>query len=475
MATGRILLEQNRPQEAVEVLQKHLLHADGNAKYLGLLRDAMNARIMELQRLQANPQEIESLRRQLAILDRGNGPTPPKEAPSAIEPVVALDPTPGTKTANNNASKGDPFQQVPLDRQAKVEAPVLEPTPETPSVSKSRERAMQAYDQKKYREANQLFKQAAASDLTDEEKLAWGYAKLHEVSTILNQTGDAAVPVAKLQTETRQALELGGEKLNQWGQQVLAELGKRQATPSAPEAIPQGWEVIETANFRIVHCKQAELAQEIARGSELARSAMYERWSGPVASTWVPKCDVWLHIDGASYSQATGQRQTSPGHSTIDLKGKKVLSRRIDLRADAGDTLDTILPHEVTYLIVQELFADQPLPRWAEVAMTVMSEPPSQVSRYLRAVPKLAKEKRLLPVAKLLSSTEFPDEANATPFFVESVSLVDYLVRLKGAKAFAVFLREAPRRGYDKALQTHYGIKDTTELQERWLKFAGGQ
>ena len=51
-------------------------------------------------------------------------------------------------------------------------------------------------------------------------------------------------------------------------------------------------------------------------------------------------------------------------------------------------------------------------------------------------------------------------------------SLVAYLVELKGAKAFAAFLREAPRRGYAKALTTHYGFKDAAELQAKWLRHA---
>ena len=57
---------------------------------------------------------------------------------------------------------------------------------------------------------------------------------------------------------------------------------------------------------------------------------------------------------------------------------------------------------------------------------------------------------------------------------VGSVSLVDYLVKLKGPKAFALYLRESPRRGYEEALQRHYGFKDAAELQEKWLRAAAG-
>ena len=54
------------------------------------------------------------------------------------------------------------------------------------------------------------------------------------------------------------------------------------------------------------------------------------------------------------------------------------------------------------------------------------------------------------------------------------MSLVSYLVELKGPKAFTAFLQEGPRRGYAKALTTHYGFKDPAELQDRWVKHTLG-
>ncbi len=63
-----------------------------------------------------------------------------------------------------------------------------------------------------------------------------------------------------------------------------------------------------------------------------------------------------------------------------------------------------------------------------------------------------------------------------TAFYAESVSLVAYLVEVRGPKAFAEFLREAPRRGYAKAIVSHYGFKDTMDLQDHWLRHVmGGQ
>ena len=105
-----------------------------------------------------------------------------------------------------------------------------------------------------------------------------------------------------------------------------------------------------------------------------------------------------------------------------------------------------------------------------------MSESPEGVARYRRAVPVLLKEKKLFAVGPFLDRPGFPDQASVTAFYAQSVSLVSYLVELRGPKAFAAFLREAPRRGYAKALTSHYGFKDAPDLQDRWVRHAlGGQ
>jgi len=69
---------------------------------------------------------------------------------------------------------------------------------------------------------------------------------------------------------------------------------------------------------------------------------------------------------------------------------------------------------------------------------------------------------------------EFPPAEAVTPFYVQSVSLVDYLVSLKGARAFTLFMVEAPRYGMEKSLQRQYGIPNVQELEQRWLRHAVG-
>ena len=183
-----------------------------------------------------------------------------------------------------------------------------------------------------------------------------------------------------------------------------------------------------------------------------------------------PRCDVYLHPSAAEYTKATGK--TGLGHSTVGRAAGRIASRRIDLRADEPALLDGPLPHEVTQVLLSDLFAEQPLPRWAMIGMAALSESPQEVGRYRQSIPGLLKGGKLEYVGPFLDREGFGDPKEITAFYAQSVSLVAYLVEQKGPKAFAAFLREAPRRGYAKVLTTHYEFKDAAELQSRWLRHA---
>jgi hypothetical protein len=145
------------------------------------------------------------------------------------------------------------------------------------------------------------------------------------------------------------------------------------------------------------------------------------------------------------------------------------VGRRIDLRLDGPAIIDNALPSEVTQVVLAELFADQPLPRWAMVGMAALSESPEGVARYQRAIAGLLRDQKLVAVGPFLDQSGFPEAGVVTAFYAESVSLVSFLVELKGPKSFALFLREAPRRGYGRALAAHYGFKDPSDLQDKWV------
>jgi hypothetical protein len=56
-------------------------------------------------------------------------------------------------------------------------------------------------------------------------------------------------------------------------------------------------------------------------------------------------------------------------------------------------------------------------------------------------------------------------------FYGESVSLVEFLVSLRGTQAFTIFLNEGLRYGYEKALQREYGLRGFADLEKQWGQY----
>ena len=104
------------------------------------------------------------------------------------------------------------------------------------------------------------------------------------------------------------------------------------------------------------------------------------------------------------------------------------------LALDDAGLLETTLPRNRLCRGVRPV-PEQPPARWSVIGMSILAESPAEVAHFLRAVPRLAREKKLFAARDLLQLAEFPEAGRITPFYVASVSLVDFLVRLKGAHA----------------------------------------
>lgn len=473
LAAAREHLRQQRPAEAVSVLEAELVNADGNPQYLATLKDAYAAHLRNLQLQRADAAVIDSVRRRLQAVGGSTSDASPAGPRSEGQGGAAADIRP---PAPPPPPIPDPPESVPL---AAVKAPVAEdpfqqPVRKDAGAGNELARASAAFAAKHYPQAAGLFAEAdrKKQPFTPAQRDEWAYCRLHAVAVRLNRGAEANAALPELGREAEEAMRLASDRLKPFGTQVLDEIRRR--GPAGPVSVPAGWQVVEAGSFRVLHRGAPAVAAEVSRTAEAARGAMYERWAGPAGGPWAPRCDIFLHPTGAEYARATGKPADQAGHSTVGVKGERVVSRRIDLRADDPALLDGTLPSEVTQVLLAELYAEQPLPRWAVVGMSALAESPEGVARYQRAVPGLLKEKQLFAVGPFLDRAGFPAPDAVTAFYAESVSLVAYMVSLRGPKAFAAFLREAPRRGYAKALATHYGIKDPAELQERWVRHVMG-
>ena len=237
----------------------------------------------------------------------------------------------------------------------------------------------------------------------------------------------------------------------------------------------RGRMIVETRNLRILGLGSGPDALRWASECERLRSALREKWLGnPSSADWSPKCELMLHSTAAAYLKAVGaDHADTAGASTLELEGRRVVARRIDIRADRPGWLNGALAHELTHLVLAEEFAQGELPLWAEEGMAVLADPDAKQQLHLRDLQQgwlQGAERRL---AELLADGGLANRQETPVFYGQSLSLVKFLVDRKTPADFVQFLHKAEASGYDAALAQCYGLRGVADLEVQWRQSVG--
>jgi hypothetical protein len=234
------------------------------------------------------------------------------------------------------------------------------------------------------------------------------------------------------------------------------------------------WQIHETTNFRIFH-SNARVAESAGHTAEAVRTAQAKKWgSQAAAKPWTPACEIYLYPDGKALAAATQQPETSPGFSTMTSNGAQVVARRVNLRADHPQLLAAILPHEVTHVVLADIFTARQIPRWADEGLAVLAEPHSEQQLRWAELQEPLESGRLFELNKLMGM-DYPDPKNWSLYYAQSVSLTRFLVEQGPPESFIRFVLDSHQKGTEAALQDSYQIKGFAELQERWKAYARRQ
>jgi hypothetical protein len=437
MASARQFLDVNMPADAITALEAEIANADGNKAFLTLLREAYLAELYRLEKA-GNPDPTRSaqLRRNLSLLG-ADVPAAPKQTPPANSPTPARSELP--------------------------------PPSFDPPVLDSNAEAVAAFKKGQYVEAASLF--AAIANPTADQKAAWAYCRIKIAVEKLNAPGCDPTMAEAITTDLTDALKLAPQhaELQKVVQQAItAAAQKAKACPARePGESPNA---IETASFTVRHSGNREVAESVAKAAETLRKAIFERWSGPPASAWNPRCEIVIHPTAEAYAKATSRPASSTGTTSVRLTNGRATERRIDLRADDTGIVPNALPRELTHVVLADLFPDKPAPKWAVEGMAILASSPEEVGRYTRTLPRCARDGDWFGFGQLLEMKDFPKE-KITGFYCESVSLTDYLVRAGGnERNFTIFLRDCQRYGTPQALKRQYGIDSPQALETAWKR-----
>lgn len=440
MATARGYLDVNMPAEAVAALEAEINNADGNKAFLTLLREAYLAELYRLEKADTpDAARLSQIRRSLALLG-GVAPKAPGPAPAAAAPVAPAVP---------------------------VAVPTL-PAPTSDSPIDAAHEAAAAFKKGDYAAAARLF--ASVRELNADQKTAWAYCRVRLANESLNAPSCDGTSAAACAADVTDALKLlaPNAELRPVAEQVIA-MANRKAGSAKPTPVASG-DVVETPSFRVRHSGNRELAEAVAKAAEEQRGKIFERWSGPPAGAWNPKCEITIHATADAFTKATARPAGGTGNAAVQLVDGLVTERRIDLRADDPVVVSNALPRELTHVVLADLFPDKPAPRWAVEGMAILAGTPEEVARYTRTLPRCARDGDWHALAKLLEMKGFPAD-NITGFYCQSVSLTEYLVRAGGGeKHFTTFLRDCQRYGAPQALRRQYEIDGPQALEAAWKR-----
>lgn len=236
-------------------------------------------------------------------------------------------------------------------------------------------------------------------------------------------------------------------------------------------SVDPSWQIHETASFRILH-KNPTLARDVGKLAEHVRREQSLKWLGKIATTpWSPKCDIMLFPSAADYARVTGLPADSPGFSTMGLNAGRVITRRVNVRSDHPQLLTSVLPHEITHVVVSEAFPNDPIPRWADEGIAVLSErTQDQLARAADLIEPLQGGK-VFPLTDLLRLDQ-PDREFWSLYYAQSVSVTRFLVERGTPGKFLLFLKRAAQRGWKEELRASYGLNGFEDFQKQWLTYA---
>ena len=244
---------------------------------------------------------------------------------------------------------------------------------------------------------------------------------------------------------------------------------------------PPGWLKFEGDHF-VVLCSSRDdeqWAHNILNHAEdyyhdIADDIGYSRYHN--FWTWDNRVKIILFHDQSSYVKQTGQPPWSQGYASI--YSETFRARIIVSYNGQPNFTEVILPHEITHLILHDFIGfDRPIPRFFDEGVAQLEQKDDSLS-HIDVIAKLIVGGNTIPLQDLLAydlMAHRNDAQSVSIFYVESLYIVDFLIKTYGKDAFKEmcrYLRDG--ESFEEALKrSYYPTLDSMQtLQEKWFDYA---
>ncbi|MDY3556229.1 hypothetical protein R5W24_005392 [Gemmata sp. JC717] len=224
----------------------------------------------------------------------------------------------------------------------------------------------------------------------------------------------------------------------------------------------------DTVNFR-TEAPTARLAKEFGDKAEEYRREKALEWTGREMPQWPSRCPLLVQITQGSAGGATTFTFGQEGGRSV------VTSIRMEIRGDAAQLLNSVLPHEVTHTVLANYFG-RPVPRWADEGGSVLSENDDERFNHNVRCRELLNAGRGIRCRVLFRMTEYPKDMIV--LYAQGYSVSHYLVakggdgregRLKLLQFLGTGMQGNSAESWNAAAHKVYGFESVDELEEAWL------
>jgi len=232
------------------------------------------------------------------------------------------------------------------------------------------------------------------------------------------------------------------------------------ATPHVLRQEVQPGAKFTTANFEVQNAPTPELAKLFCETAERCRHELAVLWLGSELPDWSAKCSIRVQI---------GETLGAGGATTFVFNNGEVYDWEMNIQGSVRRVVDSVLPHEITHMILASYFR-RPIPRWLDEGAATSVEHGTEKENYRQLLRQYLREdvRKGLPFNRMVALKEYP--ADPMPFYSQGFSVVEYLINLGGHRRLLEFAATGMESGnWNLAVQQHYGQENLGELQLSWI------
>ena len=210
-----------------------------------------------------------------------------------------------------------------------------------------------------------------------------------------------------------------------------------------------------TENF-IVTAPSEAFSRQVAEAAESYRRELAEEWLGEELPPWGDPCPISVQVGGGA-----------GGATSFMFEGRRPFGWTMTIQGSPTRILDSVLPHEITHTIFATHFG-RPLPRWADEGACTTVEHDSEKNKQKQMLIQFLTSGRGIAFNHLFAMKEYPPDV--MPLYAQGYSLARYLIAQGGKRQFVGYVGDGMNSSdWTTATQKHYGFKNLSVLQTKWL------